>query len=140
PQSLQPLFGTGLRHLSLFGSTVDDEVFQHVGGLQELRRLRAGRLKITNRSMTYLALCDQLEELDLADNQIGDLGVWRLAGMRCLRRLDLARLPISDDSLRYLVGMQQLRRLELACCDIYEHGLAYLEALPLLEWLELGAY
>lgn len=138
-RSLEALWGVPLRALALHGNA-DDAVFQHVGGLRELRQLRASQLTITSRSMPYLALCERLEELRLSDSQVGDVGLWRLSGLRYMRELSLLHLPITDESLRGLLGMQQLERLELVCCDIFEHGLAYLCGLPHLAWLELGAY
>jgi hypothetical protein len=98
-----------------------DEGFAHIlsrGCFPRLRRLAVQQTELTTASVRALAnspLLDQLTELELTYNQIGDEGAAVLAvspRISRLRRLEISECGIGEEGARALAVSPYLKRLQ----------------------------
>ena len=88
-------------------------------------------LTVTTLTILSLSGLNSLENLDLFDNQVGDISA--LSGLANLEVLNFQRNAISDVSP--LSGLSRLRTLDLHRNQVSD--VSALIGLPLLEWLDL---
>ncbi|KAF0693905.1 Aste57867_15179 [Aphanomyces stellatus] len=156
---------TDLRHLSMAGSTVDDETLLHLclhlhdlerldvahtavsdAGMVHLKHLaKLAYLNADTEGMTYHALpfiCEAttLTSLDVFGASIADRGLEHLAKVPHLTKLVICGGRVSDAGVR-LIAMHapQLTRLNLSQNrNIHSHALAHVAKLPHLASLNLS--
>ncbi len=152
---------SGLEQLDLGGTQLTAAHAETLGGLQNLRELRAdcggkdaARLKLAERfpqleklslrnikmldgDLEAIARLTGLRLLDLVDCQVSDAGMIHLAKLEKLESLGLEHSLVADAGLAHLTGLKNLRELDLSHTRIGDAGLAYLSGMSALETLML---
>ena len=93
---------------------------------------------VTDRELEILPELTQLEELNLRDTEISDVGAAHLSGLRTLRKLDVSYTLLSDSALDKLRPLANLRTLNLSNTLVEGPGLAALSGLSQLDRAQSG--
>ena len=101
-----------LQYLDLSGCTISSNSLQAIGGLTMLKTLKLSGCALT--SVDGLSQLTALEELDLSNNIINNIGVLSL--MLDLKTINLANNPIT--SIAGLSTCKQLEQLDISNCDV----------------------
>jgi Leucine-rich repeat (LRR) protein len=129
-----------LRSLDLSGKKQPDEA--RLAGLRDCHNIRELNLQgmgLTDNVVDYIAPLVDLEGLNLAGNQITEVGLARLKGLTNLRTLECPDSNgLSDKLLEALQPNEKLR--QLACGDLGRRGVDALKLFPGLRNLAIGAY
>jgi len=88
--------------------------------------------------LRLVATFPKLEELNLSNTDIGDVGLAHLRGLTHLRSLALEYTNITDAGMSTIKEMHRLTKLELAGTIITDSGLAHLSSLSALRELEIS--
>jgi hypothetical protein len=88
--------------------------------------------------LRLVATLSKLEELNLSNTDIGDIGLAHLQRLTHLRSLALVYTNITDDGLSTIKEMHRLTKLELAGTNISDSGLAHLTSLSALRELDIS--
>lgn len=102
----------------------------------DLQNVFAEGTRVTGAGLKSLREMKSLNELDLADTQVGDEGLVHLRGLR-LRWLRLAGTEVTDDGLDYLKELPGLEWLSLSGTKVTDAGLLKLAAFPRLRTLHI---
>ena len=103
----------------------------HVKGLLQLRKLRAGGSQITDSTLEDLKGLTTLRWLYLANTKVTDKGLRCLTGMTQLQELDLCNTQVTNAGIEHLKVLTQLRSLELGYTQVTGDGAVGLRnALP----------
>lgn len=108
--------------------------------LSSLEELHLDSCLVGDTAMAHLADHDvvpNLLSLDLADTNVTDLGMVKIAKFKKLTRLSLFYCNISNGGLRHLSKLSELQVLNLDSRDISDDGLAHLEKLTKLTSLDV---
>lgn len=117
------------------------------GGQVECEENRADRpvvavnlrgCRIKDEDLAVLPCLDQLEQLELGDNSIGDAALAHVAPLHNLKTLILQQTQITDQGMEHLQGLTQLQVLFLGGTRITDRALARLRGLTQLQVLILG--
>ncbi len=129
-ESMKPLSGFyRLRELWTAG-TFTDEAFQYIVEAPRLERLlNLGNARTGDLSTEYATRVKELRYFCASDNQITDLSLKMLAGVKTLEGMHLRRCPrITNAGLVHLAQAPHLDALRITACDnITERGI---ETLP----------
>lgn len=123
-----------LRSLELCYSGVQNSHLSHLRSLPLLEILNLDSCIVADWGIAHLVdnnVCPNLITLDLADTDISDAAMPKIAQFRHLRHLSLFYCNISNRGLSYLVSMKSLEVLNLDSREIGNDGLKYLQDLPL---------
>ncbi len=97
-----------------------------------------GSATMTDKEMVHLTLFPDLQSLDLqGQNNVTDVGVGHLRGLKQLETLWLSNTNISDDGVAYLQKLRKLNLLALEGTKIGDVGLAKLSDMTSLRDLYL---
>ena len=88
--------------------------------------------------LRLVATLPKLEELNLSNTDIGDVGLAHLRGLTHLRSLALVYTSITDAGMSTIKEMHRLTKLELAGTDITDSGLAHVSSLTALRELDIS--
>lgn len=108
--------------------------------LSSLEELSLDSCLVGDTAMAHLADHDvvpNLTSLDLADTNLTDLGMAKIAKFKKLTRLSLFYCNISNGGLRHLSKLLELQVLNLDSRDISDDGLAHLQKLTNLKSLDV---
>lgn len=135
---------TGIQHLSLENTDVDDGVLPYLADLKDLRYLNLRRTMITGRLLPELKRWPKLNRLKIGHNALRKEFINR-ACFACLKELPrLEELQVSsagldDESLKGIAEIKQLHSLDISGNQkVSEVGLSYLASMPRLYYLNLG--
>jgi F-box/leucine-rich repeat protein 14 len=123
-----------LKSLELNYSAVRDSHLSRLKHLPKLEELTLDSCLITNWSISHLAdnnVVPNLKTLDLADTDISDHAMEKIAQFEHLESLSLFYCNITNAGLRHLSSMNKLEVLNLDSREISDDGLRYLRHLPL---------
>jgi len=123
-----------LKSLELCYSGVRDSHLAHLRSLPKLEELNLDSCIVTDWGMAHLVDNDvvpYLTTLDLADTDISDAAMGKIARLKHIRHLSLFYCNISNRGLRHIASMSSLEVLNLDSRDIGDDGLRYLRELPL---------
>jgi len=123
-----------LKSLELCYSGVRDSHLAHLRSLPKLEELNLDSCIVTDWGMAHLVdngVMPNLTTLDLADTDISDAAMGKIARLKHIRHLSLFYCNISNRGLRHIASMSSLEVLNLDSRDIGDDGLRYLRELPL---------
>ena len=123
-----------LKSLELNYSAVRDSHISRLNYLPQLEELNLDSCLIGHLSIAHLAdnnVVPNLKSLDLADTDVSDFSMQKIAQFKNLRSLSLFYCNISNIGLSYLSSMKELEILNLDSREIGDDGLRYLRHLPL---------
>ena len=123
-----------LKSLELCYSAVRDSHLSRLKHLPMLEELNLDSCLIGDWAISHLAdnnVVPNLTSLDLADTDISDYAMSKIAQFEHLKSLSLFYCNISNAGLRYLSSMKNLEILNLDSREIGDDGLRYLRYLPL---------
>eukprot|EP00984_Skeletonema_dohrnii_P003939 scaffold1350_cov137-Skeletonema_dohrnii-CCMP3373.AAC.19 len=131
-----------LKSLELNYSAVRDSHISHLKHLPMLEELNLDSCLVGDYAIAHLADNDvvpNLTTLDLADTDISDFAMQKIAQFEHLKSLSLFYCNISNAGLRHLSSMKKLEVLNLDSREIGDDGLrcAYLSKIKTLTSLEL---
>ncbi len=156
---------TGLRYLTISGSSITDAGLRNLASLSELEELVLTGNRITSEGVSALAKLPHLRKLDisgtvsgsalddraglalrrltgleslnLSGTKIADQGVADLRELHDLRVLDLSNTKVTDRCIAYLLDMKSLREVHLNMTGVTADGAARLQGLPQLQALKV---
>lgn len=148
------------------GSEVTDDQLAAITALPQLRSLLLGGTKVTDAGLKTIGKVATLENLDLRDCAVGNVGLSHLTNLKKLKALrlsgksgvctvdddgmsDVAKLPslkvlavdflwMSEDGLQKLVPLQGLEELYMAETTIDNSAISLLENFPKLKKLRIA--
>ncbi|KAL9178868.1 hypothetical protein ACHAXT_011841 [Thalassiosira profunda] len=123
-----------LRSLELCYSGVRDSQLARLRDLPALEELNLDSCIVADWGIAHLVdnnVMPNLTTLDLADTDISDASMAKLAQFKEMRHLSLFYCNISNRGLSMLASMENLEVLNLDSRDIGDDGLRYLRNLPL---------
>jgi len=123
-----------LKSLELCFSGVRDSHLSRLRSLPMLEELNLDSCAVADWGMAHLVdnnVMPNLTTLDLADADISDAAMSKIAQFQNLRHLSLFYCDLSNRGLRHLASMKNLEVLNLDSRDIGNDGLKYLRGLPL---------
>lgn len=124
----------GLRSLELCYSGVRDSHLARLRSLPRLEELNLDSCAVGDWGVAHLVdngVVPNLTMLDLADTDVSDAAMGKIAMLRKIRHLSLFYCNISNRGLRHIASMSSLEVLNLDSRDIGDEGLRYLRGLPL---------
>jgi Leucine-rich repeat (LRR) protein len=125
--------------LNLTDTWVSDADMAKVAQLRHLRKLDLSHTRITGRGMEYLALLDNVTDLNcyfaeyLTDDGIAHIGNWKR-----LERLNLRGTKVTSKVFESLAKLTSLRSLDISSTQIEDDGMDALSSLTKLESLAIG--
>lgn len=141
-QELEKLFNmAGMQDLDLQGALKGFQGFgkagllQGVQGFPGLPGVRPPGLKIEDPAP---ARSDDVDEVSLTGDGIGDKDLLPLRGLTKLRVVTVSRTAITDAGLAHLAGLKGLRQLYLTGTAVTDRGLEHLHGLTELRVLDLA--
>jgi Leucine-rich repeat (LRR) protein len=126
--------------LELCYSSVKDSHIIKLLNLSTLEELNLDSCPIGDRAIAHLAdnnVAPNLTSLDLADTNLTDIGMAKIAAFRKLTRLSLFYCSISNSGLRHISNLVELQVLNLDSREISDAGLSHLRALTKLKSLDI---
>uniref|UniRef100_A0A7S4AJR3 F-box/LRR-repeat protein 15-like leucin rich repeat domain-containing protein n=1 Tax=Pseudo-nitzschia australis TaxID=44445 RepID=A0A7S4AJR3_9STRA len=129
-----------LKTLDVCYSAVRDSHIARLIDLPELEEINLDSCPIGDWSISHLADNDvvpNLLSLDLADTDLSDLGMIKIAKFKKLKRLSLFYCNLTNSSLRHLESLSSLEVLNLDSRDIGDNGLMHLWSLQNLKSLDI---
>jgi len=123
-----------LKSLELCYSGVRDSHLARLRSLPMLEELNLDSCIVADWGIAHLVdnnVVPNLTTLDLADSDISDAAMSKIAQLQHLRHLSLFYCNISNRGLRHIASMSSLEVLNLDSRDIGDEGLKYLRGLPL---------
>jgi hypothetical protein len=137
-----PLQGTinNVKVLDLRYSNVTNSQLFKFTSLPALEELNLDSCSVGDVAIAHLAdknVCPNLVSLDLADNNLTDVGMEKIAKLRKLIRLSLFYCNITNVGLRHLSQLQDLEVLNLDSREITDEGLLPLKNLKKLKSLDI---
>lgn len=130
--------------LELTSTAVTDAGLLHLAGAPRLRQLDLTQYDalpgVTDRGMSYLGACSELETLLLGGLHVSDDGLAQLRGLPKLKMLDIRGAALTDAGLACLGVMKSLVALDLPGVEVSDLAVQRLTDLPQLEKLTLGAW
>lgn len=121
-----------LKELTITGANLSGKSAAPLAGLTELTRLDL-RGSGNDEHAKWIGELTQLQNLDLQDSPLTDVGLAQLAGLTKLESLTLANTAISDAGLASLKGMTKLKLLSLQGTKLTGSSLYFLKEMPLEE-------
>ena len=98
-------------------------------------RLKEGGATPMHTACKALAEWPNLEDVNLSDTAVGNLGLKRISKLTGLRRVNLSYSNVSDDGVMYLENATSIRSLSLDTRMVTDEGLGYLAKLKDMEEL-----
>jgi len=129
-----------LKMLDACYSAVKDSHIARLTDLPTLEEINLDSCPIGDWSISHLADNDvvpNLLSLDLADTDLSDLGMIKIAKFKKLKRLSLFYCNLTNSSLRHLSALSSLEALNLDSRDISDGGLVHLQSLQKLKSLDI---
>jgi len=129
-----------LKTLHVCYAAVRDSHLSRLTDLPALEELNFDSCPISDWSISHLAdnnVVPNLVSLDLADTDLSDLGMMKIAKFKKLKRLSLFYCNLANSSLRHLSSLSNLEILNLDSRDIGDHGLFHLRSLKNLKSLDI---
>jgi Leucine Rich repeat len=129
-----------LKSLDLCYSSVKDTHIVKFMNLSSLEELNLDSCLVGDNAIGHLAdnnVVPNLTSLDLADTNLTDLGMVKIAKFKKLTRLSLFYCNISNGGLRHISKLTELQVLNLDSRDISDDGLAHLRKLTNLKSLDV---
>eukprot|EP00804_Cyclotella_cryptica_P017478 CCRYP_017383-RA/>CCRYP_017383-RA protein AED:0.16 eAED:0.16 QI:467/1/1/1/1/1/7/462/973 len=123
-----------LKSLELCYSSVRDTHLSRLSSLPMLEELNLDSCPIGDWTIAHLAdnnVVPNIMSLDLADTDLSDIGMMKLAQFKSMKKLSLFYCNVSNAGLRHLASMTNLEVLNLDSREIDDNGLKYLRGLPL---------
>lgn len=123
-----------LKSLELCYSEVRDSHLSRLRSLPALEELNLDSCTVSDWGVAHLAdnnVTPNLTTLDLADSDIGDASMSKIAQFEKMKNLSLFYCNITNRGLRHLASLKNLETLNLDSRDIGDDGLKYLRNLPL---------
>jgi Leucine-rich repeat (LRR) protein len=123
-----------LKSLELCYSGVQDNHLAHFRSLPMLEELNLDSCHLGDWSIAHLAdnnVIPNITSLDLADADISDFGLSKIAQFKQMKRLSLFYCNVTSAGLRHLSSMTKLEVLNLDSREIGDEGLKHLRDLPL---------
>ena len=116
-----------------------NELFKHLNGLKNLKRLHTSIHFLTNMTVLDSGLdqisgLSQLEELRLSQSKVKGLGLKHFTN---LRSLDLRYSAVTDKGMESLKSLTKLERLILRDNNISDKGISHISGLTNLRELDL---
>jgi internalin A len=121
-----------LEHLSLRGTKVTSQVFEHLAHLTSLRSLDLGFTQIEDEGFEQLASLPRLEKLSIGGNRLSGSCLLLLKQLPALVDLDVSGiqrvdsglwgLPLTAENLARIGQLRQLRALNLAGATLADRG------------------
>lgn len=129
-----------LEELYLAKTLVGDDALATMSQFPRLKKLRVSQCQFENDGLSHLAKVTTLEDLDLSENnQINDLGMPHLSGLKKLKRLNLWRTYVGDPGVENLAGLTAMEWLNLDNSQISDACLENLSGMSKLKFLHLGS-
>lgn len=129
---------TNLRFLSVSGTSLGEDDLRALGALKDdLLQLGLHNNRIGNDSLKYLAGFRRLRALTLAENDIDDKGLAHIRRMEDLRSLSLRHTGVTSRGMRHVAALKKLRYLALGHTRVGDEGVRLLAGLSRLRYLEL---
>lgn len=129
-----------LTSLDLCYSSVKDSHIVKLANLHALEELNLDSCLVGDIAIAHLAdnnVVPNLTSLDLADTNLTDHGMVKIAKFQKLTRLSLFYCNISNGGLRHIAKLTELRVLNLDSRDISDDGLSHLRKLTQLTSLDI---
>jgi internalin A len=131
-----------LQYIYLMGSFVNDDVLEHLEGMNRLELLSLQFAGITDAGLAHVRNLTNLKRVYIDGNRIAgsgitDAGLAHLKGLYKLSTLSLQATQVSDAGLAHLQGLTNLSELNLSETKVSDRGLAHLAALTKLSGLWL---
>lgn len=117
----------------------DSHIFKFLN-LSALEELNLDSCPVGDHAIAHLAdrnVVPNLTSLDLADTNLTDLGMIKIAKFQKLTRLSLFYCNISNGGLRHIAKLADLEVLNLDSRDISDDGLVHLQKLTKLKSLDI---
>jgi Leucine-rich repeat (LRR) protein len=137
-----------LTRLNIRGTRAGDGTMEILGGLVQLTALDVCDTDVTDRGFDYLITLTGLEDLGLAGDAVGPIGISSLRLLTTLTRLDLSGLrttgrpprlePLDDELVGAIAGLTRLETLELGRLGVTVESLASLSHLESVAKLGLA--
>lgn len=129
-----------LKSLDLCYSSVKDAHIVKFLNLSSLEELNLDSCLVGDNAITHLAdnnVVPNLTSLDLADTNVTDVGMAKIAKFKKLTRLSLFYCNITNNGLRHISKLTELEVLNLDSRDISDEGLTKLYKLTKLKSLDV---
>jgi Leucine-rich repeat (LRR) protein len=129
-----------LKILDLSYSSVKDAHLVKFMNLVTLEELNLDSCLVGDNAISHLAdnnVVPNLTSLDLADTNVTDLGMVKIAKFQKLKRLSLFYCNITNNGLRHISKLTELEVLNLDSRDISDDGLTRLNKLTKLKSLDV---
>jgi len=123
--TLAPLAGAALRHLSVREGELGEAAVAELSGLRTLERLDLHGTPVGDGIAEPLASLSSLQALDLENTGVGDRTAAAVGGLAALRELVLARTSLGDAGVTALEPLSALRSLSLRGTQITSAALAH---------------
>jgi internalin A len=129
---------TGLEHLDLSATEINDQGVSQLRDLKSLRSLNLSATSVTDAAMHTLLHFDQLRDLRLRSTDISTEGVRVIASMPSIQRLDLSMTRVNAHSIAELHAAKHLSHLDIRYNEIDDSFTASLRSLRRLETLRIS--
>ena len=127
-----------IRQLDLSHSEwIGDGGMQFIEPLADLRELRLGETRITNKGLAHLTRCAHLRKLNLEGDAITDEGIGSIRLLSELEELDLSCTEVTDAGFVQIGSLRNLRVLATSC-NVSDSALKHIGRLSRLQTLDLS--
>lgn len=129
------VMGVGVRSVP----GVTDAGMLHVAGMTELRRLSLRGVDVGDAGIAHLyPLLPNLEQLNLDQTRVTDVGLGHLKRAKLLRTLTMSQTRVSDGGIAALRGLLNLEELTLVGLPLTDVVMDDFEGLPKLRHLDVS--
>jgi internalin A len=119
---------TGLKSLTLVGTSLTDAGLKNLADLANLERLELAGTPVTDAGLKHLAGLKKLRYLGLNATAVTGDGLKDLSGLKDLEQIELFNTPVTDAGLKHLHGMKGLKRVNLRGTKVTDSGKKELQA------------
>lgn len=117
---------------------ITDACMEFLGQCPTIKRIRAPRTKLSDAGLAFLKDTTQLELLDLSDcNQISDVGLGHIQGLKRMRNLSLWGPQITDAGMPSLAGMTNMVAISFQDCAVTDQSFGALSGMTKLKEFDI---
>ena len=129
---------TGLKHLRLNRTKMDDEACRKIAGLSSLEVLALAQTQITDVGVAALSSLQNLKHLELTRCLLTENGFRAIGNLPALKTILIESTNLNNRALDLLCNASTITELTLASNPINDFGLVSLSKLEPLEYLEIS--